>query len=148
MMGMWYEGPVLSSFHAEHAVINDVTAATEFLEEELTKLGCSMKTVIQCNVALDEIFSNIVNYGYPDAPGPVTVKLREAFEPHRVYICFEDSGIPYDPLQNEDPDVTLSAEERDAGGLGIFMVKKTMDEVQYRYENGKNILSLMKLIGN
>ena len=147
METLWYEGPVRSSFHVEHAVIGDVTPATAFLEEELEKLGCSMKAIIRCSVALDEIFSNIVNYGYPDSPGPVTVKLSEAFEPHRVYIRFEDEGIPYNPLTNEDPDVTLGAEERGIGGLGIFMVKKTMDDVKYEYENGKNILSLMKLIG-
>ena len=148
METLWYEGPVRSSFHVEHAVIGDVTPATAFLEEELEKLGCPMKTIIQCNVALDEIFSNIVNYGYPKGPGPVTIKLIERLNPHRVYIRFEDQGIPYNPLTNEDPDVTLSAEERGVGGLGIYMVKKTMDDVKYMYEDGKNILSIMKLIGD
>ena len=148
MVALRYDGEQLPTFHVERAVIDDVTPATAFLEEELEKLGCPMKAVIQCNVALDEIFSNIVNYGYPKGPGPVTIKLIERLNPHRVYIRFEDQGIPYNPLTNEDPDVTLSAEERGVGGLGIYMVKKTMDDVKYMYEDGKNILSIMKLIGD
>ena len=65
-------------------------------------------------------------------------------DPRRVYIRFEDEGIPYNPLTNQDPDITLSANERSIGGLGIYMVKKTMDSVKYKYENDKNILTIKK----
>ena len=68
--------------------------------------------------------------------------------PLSVVITFIDGGVPYDPLATEDPDTTLSAEERDIGGLGIFMVKKSMDEITYRYEGGKNVLSIRKKIGS
>ena len=148
MVALRYDGSKVPVFHVDHATIDDVTPATAFVEEELSKLGCSMKSIIQVNVAMDEIISNIVSYGYPKGPGPITVKVIERFGPHRAYIRFEDSGIPYNPLTNQDPDVTLTAEERGIGGLGIYMVKKTMDDMKYKYEDGKNILSIMKLIGD
>ena len=103
-----------------------------------------MKSDMQINIAIDEILSNIINYGYPDGSGPVTVTVIEKDDPHRVCIRFEDEGIPYNPLVRNDPDVTLSAEERSIGGLGIFVVKKTMDDVRYVYENGSNILTIEK----
>jgi len=124
-----------------------VTSATAFLEEELEKMGCPMKAVVQMNVALDEIFSNIVNYGYSEKPGPIILHIKECFSPHRVYLSFEDYGVPYNPLEMRDPDTTLSAEERKIGGLGIFMVKKTMDDMKYEYVNHANILTIMKIIG-
>ena len=130
----------------EKAEIKDITAVTEFVEAELEKIDCPMKTVMQISVAIDELFSNIVRYGYPDGPGPIAVQFVERRDPETVYIRFEDSGIPYNPLAKDDPDVTLSAEERDIGGLGIYVVKKTMDDVKYKYEDGKNILTIKKLI--
>ena len=135
----------MSNFvNLEHAAIADIPAVTEFVEKELEKMDCPMKSVIAINVAIDELFSNIVRYGYPDGPGPVTVRVTEMQDPHTVTVEFIDHGIPYNPLEAEDPDVTLSAEERGIGGLGIFMVKKTMDDVQYKYENGQNILTIFK----
>ena len=130
----------------ENAVMGDITAVTDFIERELEKLDCPMKTVMQIDVAADEIFSNIINYGYPDSSGKVTVKFIYHHSARAVYIRFEDEGIPYNPLTKDDPDITLSADERSIGGLGVFVVKKTMDDMKYKYENGKNILTIKKFI--
>ena len=145
MLALKYVGtPPVPSIHFDEAAISDIPAVTEFVESELEKLDCPMKSVIQISVAIDELMSNIVKYGYRKAPGPVTVSVIEKVEPHGVCIRFEDEGIPYNPLTNADPDVTLSAEERGIGGLGIFLVKNTMDDMKYKYENGKNILTITK----
>ncbi len=142
MVALRYIGAPSITF--ERAAIADIPAVTAFAEAELEKIDCPMKTVIQINVAIDEIYSNIVKYGYKDGSGPVTVKLIVREDPRAVYIRFCDEGVPYNPLTKEDPDVTLSAEERNIGGLGIYMVKKTMDDMKYKYENGQNILTVMK----
>ncbi len=142
MLSLRYNG--INSIRIDEATIDDVTTVTEFIESELEKIGCPMKTIIQINIAIDEMFSNIVKYGYPDAPGPVNVRFIGKEGSPSVYIRFEDEGIPYNPLTKEDPDITLSAEERNIGGLGIFMVKKTMDDIKYKYEEGKNILTIRK----
>ena len=136
--------PPPPSIHVDEAALEDIPQVTEFVEAELEKLDCPMKTVMQLSIAIDEIYSNIVRYGYSGKPGPVTVSVIARTEPHAVYLRFCDEGIPYNPLTKEDPDTTLSAEERSIGGLGIFMVKKTMDDVKYRYENGENILTICK----
>lgn len=144
MLAVKYTGAPTISFPA--ASIKDITEVTEFAERELEKIGCPLKTVYQINVVIDEIYSNIVRYGYPDCTGPVSVQIIERNSPHSVYIRFADEGIPYNPLTNEDPDVSLPLEERGGGGLGIFIVKKTMDDIKYKYENGQNILTVKKLL--
>ena len=136
----------ISSVSFEEAEIKDVEKVTAFVEAELDKIGCPMKAAMQINIAIDELFSNIIKYGYPNKKGPVTVKFKYHSDTKAVFIRFEDEGIPYNPLIKEDPDITLSAEERDIGGLGIFVVKKTMDDMRYKYENGKNILTIKKSI--
>ena len=130
----------------EKATILDINSVTEFVETHLEELDCPMKAATQIDVAIDELFSNIVKYGYPGDPGPVTVKFIPRDDPKSVTIRFEDEGIPYNPLTKDDPDVTLSAEEREIGGLGIFVVKKTMDDIKYKYEDGKNILTIKKYL--
>lgn len=145
MLALKYIGtPPAPSIRIENAAISDIPAVTEFVEAELTKLDCPMKSTIQINVAIDELMSNIVKYGYVKQPGPVTVSVIAKDDPRGVCIRFEDEGIPYNPLNKEDPDVSLSAEDRSIGGLGIFLVKKTMDDIKYAYENGKNILTIAK----
>ena len=145
MVAVKYIGqPPVPSIHFDAAKIADISAVTEFVESELEKLDCPMKSVMQIDVAIDEIYSNIVNHGYGAKPGPVTVKVVERIEPHAVCIRFYDEARPYNPLTKEDPDVTLSVEERGIGGLGIYMVKKTMDEVKYKYENEQNVLTIIK----
>ena len=103
-----------------------------------------MKAQIQISVAVEEIFVNIANYAYAPEEGPATLRLEVDEEPLVVTVTFIDHGTPYDPLAKEDPDITLSAEDRQIGGLGIFMVKETMDEVIYEYKDGQNILKLKK----
>lgn len=147
MVAFRYVGtPEVPSIYFEEAKLEDISAATEFVETELEKLDCPMKTVIQMNVAVDEIFSNIVRYGYPKGPGPVKLELIHREDPEAICLRFTDEGIPYNPLKKEDPDITLSAEDRSIGGLGIFMVKKTMDDMRYAYENDRNILTIKKLL--
>ena len=124
--------------------IENVAAVTDFIAEFSEALDCPMKVQFQLNVAIDEIFSNISHYAYGDGIGDVTVSIDETPEKRGIVMIFSDSGMHYDPLEHEDPDVTLSVEKRAIGGLGLFIVKKTMDEVTYKFEDGKNILTLKK----
>ena len=131
------------SFSAEIESIPDVTA---WIDEELEKLGCSMKAQMQIDLAIDEIFSNIARYAYPDKSGSVTIRYSFEAASRLFSVAFIDQGIPFDPLRHEDPDTSLDMSEREIGGLGIFLVKKTMDEIGYHYRDGKNILCLKKTI--
>ncbi len=126
------------------AVVDNLPLVTEFIESRLEAFDCPPRTQMQINIAVEEIFVNIAHYAYGKEKGTATVRAEISEDPVTVTITFMDHGIPYDPLSKEDPDVTLSAEERDIGGLGIFMTKKTMDDVSYEYRNGQNILTLKK----
>ncbi len=127
------------------ATIDNVATVTDFVNEELEKLGCSMKAQMQIDVAIDELFGNIAHYAYGSGSGTATVEVHgRKEEPAQVMVTFKDQGVPYNPLEKDDPDVTLSAEERQIGGLGIFLVKKTMDDISYEYRDGKNILTIKK----
>lgn len=128
------------------ATIENLTAVTAFVDEQLEALNCPMKAQMQIDIAIDELFSNIAYYAYGTETGEVTVQFEELKEPRAVKIIFIDSGVPYNPLENEEPDTTLSAEERRIGGLGIFMVKKTMNDMSYEFKNGQNVLSIVKHI--
>ena len=130
------------------ATVENIETVTDFVNEQLEALDCPMKAQMQIDIAIDELFGNIAHYAYNPEIGQATVRVEVVEEPLSVIITFIDKGVPYDPLAKADPDTTLSAEERAIGGLGIFMVKKTMDEITYRYEDGKNILSILKKIGN
>ena len=116
-----------------------------FIEEVLEAEDCSMKTSMQIQLAVEELFINIAHYAYVDKTGEVTISISIS-DDRAAEITFTDSGIPYDPLQKEDPDITKPSEERPIGGLGIFMVKKSMDRMYYRYENSHNILTIVKKI--
>ncbi len=130
------------------ATVENIDAVTEFVDAQLEALDCPMKAQMQINIAIDELFGNIAHYAYNPDVGDATVRVEVQEDPLSVIITFIDGGMPYDPLSSADPDTTLSAEERSFGGLGIFMVKKSMDEITYRYEDGKNILSIRKKIGS
>ena len=119
--------------------LDKLPEAVAFFEDTLSGADVPMKVIARVNVAVDEIFSNIARYS-----GATSVTLGCALADDRVTLRFSDNGRPYDPTGKPDPDTTLSAEERDIGGLGIFMVKKTMDEVAYEYTDGLNILTLVK----
>ena len=113
----------------------------DFVDEHI---DCSPKARMQISVAVEEIFVNIATYAYAPEDGMATVRVEISEEPVTVTITFMDHGIPYDPLAKADPDLSLTADERQIGGLGIFLTKKTMDDVKYEYEDGKNILTLKK----
>ena len=95
-------------------------------------------------IAADEVFTNIVSYAYSDAAGPVEVSAEQDGKVFRL--IFADAGKPFDPLKAADPDINSPLEERQIGGLGIFVVKKLMDKVEYRREDNRNILTLTKRI--
>lgn len=126
------------------ARLENVEAVTDFVNEQLEKSDCPMKAQMQIDIAIDEIFSNISRYAYAPQVGFAVVRFDIRKAPLTAVITFTDSGIPYDPLKNADPDVTLSADERQIGGLGIYMVKKTMDSIAYEYKDGCNILTIQK----
>ena len=122
----------------------NLTKIMAVVEENLERMGCPMKAYTQIVIAVEEIFVNIAHYAYGDQTGEATIRIETEDSPQGIAITFFDRGMPYDPLAKPDPDITLGAEERQIGGLGIFMVKKSMDEVSYRYENGENILTIRK----
>ena len=131
----------------------EITASTDglntvigFIDEQLEAAGCPMKTQMQIELAAEEIFVNIASYAYAPETGMAWIKIGVDGEPLTAEIIFADKGKQYDPLAKEDPDVTLPASARGIGGLGIFLTKKTMDEVTYEYRDGMNILTLKKVL--
>ena len=126
------------------AKVDNLNQVLAFVDERLEALGCSMKVQMQIDVAVEEIFVNIAHYAYAPNTGPATLQIEIEENPLAVSITFIDSGAPFDPLAKPDPDVTLSVDERQIGGLGIYMVKKSMDSVTYRWQNGKNMLTIKK----
>ena len=129
------------------ADVNNLDNVIDFVNEQLEARDCSIKIQTQIDIAVEELFVNIAHYAYKPETGPATVRVELQEEPLAVLITFIDNGVPYDPLAKPDPDVTLSAEEREIGGLGIFMVKKSMDDINYEYKDGKNILTIKKNLG-
>lgn len=128
------------------AKIENIEQVTSFVNEILERYDCPMKAMTQIDIAIDELFGNIANYAYHPNTGSATVRIEVIEKPMAVVITFVDNGIPYDPLAKADPDLTKSAEEREIGGLGIYLVKKSMDEITYEYKDGKNILKIKKKI--
>lgn len=124
------------------AEIDELAAVIAFLEEELDKAEASPKLVVTLSVALEELFVNVAHYAYPDSKGTAKIEIDTSGD--SVVIRLTDSGIPFDPLAKPDPDITESAEKRKIGGLGIYMVKKSMDSISYQRQDGKNILTISK----
>ncbi len=128
---------------AIEAKTENLDAVLDFIAAELEAADCSMKLQTQIAIAVEEIFVNIAHYAYNPTIGGAVIRVSVGDE---VIIEFEDQGKPYNPLEKADPDITASAEDREIGGLGIFMVKKSMDAVEYRHEGNKNILAIKKTI--
>ncbi len=131
----------------------EIEAKTQYLEQvrafvdgHLEMFDCPVKAKMQIDMAVEEIFVNISQYAYTPKTGKVTIRMEMTKEPLSVVLTFLDNGIPYNPLAKADPDVTLPAQEREIGGLGIYMVKNIMDDVAYAYQDGRNILKLRKKI--
>jgi sigma-B regulation protein RsbU (phosphoserine phosphatase) len=134
---------VNKTFPAKTEALLDVLA---FVEEQLEKHECPMKIQTAICVAIEEVFVNVAHYAYGEGEGDVTFTIHFEEESRNFTIQMADKGVAFDPLNKPDPDITLSAEEREIGGLGIFITKKTMDTVTYAYENGENILTMVKKI--
>ena len=128
------------------AKVENIPEVTAFIDAQLEALDCPMKAQMQIDIAIDELFGNIAHYAYAPGEGDATVRFEFDASTREASITFIDSGVPYDPLQQGDPDVTLSAEERGVGGLGIFLVRKTMDSVSYARREDRNILNIRKKI--
>ena len=126
------------------ATVENIETVTDFVNEQLETLDCPMKAQMQIDIAIDELFGNIAHYAYNPEIGKATVRVEVIEDPLAVTVTFIDNGVPYDPLAKADPDTTLRAEEREIGGLGIYMVKKSMDEIAYEYKDGQNILKIKK----
>lgn len=129
-----------------NADISELEQVLAFADGILEELACPMKSQMQFDVAIEEIFVNIAHYAYPEGSGEAVIEVETEDAPPVVKITFEDGGIPYNPLEHEDPDITLSSDDRPIGGLGILMVKKIMDDVYYEYKDGKNRLTIIKSI--
>ena len=126
------------------ASLDELPSVLAFLEQKLEEAGCPLKARTQIALAAEEVFVNIASYAYAPLSGTASVRIACPDDPKRAVLSFCDRGVPFDPLKAEDPDVTLPAEQREIGGLGIFMTKKTMDELYYEYRNGQNRLTLVK----
>ena len=130
------------------ASMENLDKITSFVEAFLDDYACPMKIAMKILLCVEELYANVVNYAYGSRGGNCTIELEgKAYETeNEVCICMRDQGVPFDPFAKEDPDITLSAEERKLGGLGIYMVKKMMDEFRYEYKDGKNIVTVCKVI--
>ena len=146
MLNFTYIGPEKAVSNVKtlglEAKVQNLEQVLGFIRQNLAEAGAAPRPMNQILIAAEEIFVNIASYAYGEGTG--TAEIRMTAENGSAEIEFRDSGSPFDPLAKADPDVTLPAEERQIGGLGIFMVKKSMDDVLYRYEDGKNILTIRK----
>ena len=129
------------------AKLDNLAQVLQFVDSRLEEEDCPIGVQMKIDVAVEELFVNIASYAYAPGSGSATVRMEVEEDPKTVVITFVDCGVPYDPLAREDPDVTLSINDREIGGLGIFMVKKSMDDMIYAYENGQKVLTIRKRIG-
>ena len=141
--GKGSERMVNKTFPAKIDALSDVLG---FVDEMLQSYDCSMKIQTAICVAIEEVFVNVAHYAYGSGEGDMTLGIGFEEESRTITFRMADKGVPFDPLKKPDPDITLSAEEREIGGLGIFITKKTMNTVTYAYENGENILTMIKKI--
>lgn len=129
------------------ATVESIDEVTDFINEELEANECSMRIQTQIAVAVDEVMANIAMYAYRGRDvGPATVRVGMQDDPRAAVIVFIDEGMPYNPLTAKEPDITLGIEDRPIGGLGIFLVRKTMDEVDYERDGDKNVLTVKKYL--
>lgn len=126
------------------ATTENLDAINDFVNAQLEAAECPMKLMMQIDLALEEAYVNIAHYAYHPGTGEATVRCETAGG--NVVLTLVDSGRPYNPLEKEDPDVTASAQERPVGGLGVFLVKKLMDDVRYERRGDQNVLIMKKAI--
>lgn len=126
--------------------ISEISKLEPFIDGIGEELELSPDVIYNLNLVLEEAVSNIVLYAYPGQTGK-DIRIQAHTEGHSLLLTLTDSGIPFDPTETEAVDVTLPAEERPIGGLGIFLIKSLMNEMKYEYKDGQNILTLVKNIG-
>lgn len=124
-----------------NAEVNELQNVQSFVIETLSDLHLEMKLQNQLNIVIEELFVNIANYAYENG-GEVEIKVEAKM--NEISITFIDSGMKFNPLEIDDPNIDAKAEERRIGGLGIFMVKNMMDDIKYKFENNQNILTIVK----
>ena len=133
----------IKTFPAKIEALSDVLG---FVDQTLENCECPMKIQTAICVAIEEVFVNVAKYAYKDGEGEMSLGIGFDAQSRTITFRMTDRGVPFDPLKKPDPDITLSAEDREIGGLGIFITKKTMNSVEYAYENGENILTMIKKI--
>lgn len=126
------------------ANIDNLPIVNDFIADFLKEKGATKKDTNQLLVAIEEVFANVAHYAYPPQEGKVKISLL--LDGKKLYVTFADRGTPYNPLESADPDVSLGAEERREGGLGIYITKKLVDDVKYEHVDGQNILILEKTL--
>ena len=131
------------TFPAKTEALSDVLG---FVEQMLDSFECPIKIQVALCVAIEEVFVNVAHYAYGEGEGNMSLGIGFEEESRAITFRMTDKGIPFDPLKKPDPDISLSADEREIGGLGIFITKKTMDSLTYTYENNENILTMIKKI--
>ena len=131
------------TFPAKVEALSDVLG---FVDQVLESYECPMKIQTAICVAIEEVFVNVAHYAYGEREGDMTLSIGFDEESRNITFRMTDKGVPFDPLKKPDPDITLSADKREVGGLGIFIAKKTMDSIGYAYENDENVLTMIKKI--
>ena len=130
-----------------HNDISEVPQLNDFIEAVAERLGIEPSTALQLQLAVEEAVVNVMDYAYPpDSVGEVSVATTSDGQCLKIVIT--DSGIPFDPTEQEKADISLSAEERQIGGLGILLVNEIMDAVSYERKDGKNVLTLTKQLND
>ena len=137
------KGNVMAEFKIE-ALKENLNHVMSFVDEHLEGVDCPMKAQMQIDLCVEEMFINVASYAYGSGKGDVIIRLEEEKDPSGISIVLVDEGMPYDPLAKADPDVTASADQRQIGGLGIFLVKKNMDNISYRRDGNKNVFRMTK----
>jgi anti-sigma regulatory factor (Ser/Thr protein kinase) len=143
MLAVVYNGRRIFEEMTVDAELSQLEDVYSFIKQQLRSCGFDSDSVAQFSIIADEICANIVRYAYPGGGGKLTVGY--SFDPasNEAALTFTDEGIPFNPLKAPDPDLE-SPEEREEGGLGLFLVRKFSDRLQYEYSNGKNILTITK----
>ncbi len=126
------------------AVIDNLDDVNFFIHKSIEQFDISKRTLMQLDLVVEEIFVNIASYAYSPNTGLVKILLETEVEPLSISLTFIDSGVPYNPLEKSDPDVNLSADDRQIGGLGIFLTKKLVNNMSYQFVGGQNVLQLTK----
>ena len=124
------------------ALVENLPVVTEFITSTLEEKNCSMKVIMQMELVIEEIFVNVASYAYRPKVGKVTI-CKEVTD-DAITITFIDGGIDYNPLDHDDPDINAELDDRDIGGLGIFLIKRNVDEISYERKDGKNTLVIKK----